>query len=433
MLREYIEGKQEIDWNDWREKLELHRSDLDRQLRSNLPTSNRIQPQQLDKLIDMGWNDLIHLMNTQSPRGTENTDRLEAMLKRMIRQFAESGKAVPSVMAKSVHRSVLDSTSALDKAVELDGTGVPDELVEELDELEEAAESTEPSESWSAEGMPTADKSSEGDIVVTGASSMAVASAGESETATSESFEELDELEEVAESAEPSENWAAREASTDSDVPENEPLTVKAPDVSDDAIVTSQFDSMTAVTPTTNISLGEIPEQLLELETIEDPTKLAIFQLPSLPDLGSVEKTWGEINGLTNAEAASIIDAAGMSKLTTTVAGNMIDQDSDRRDVQNRFPYALQAESAPVQYWNIDISDISELGPEEQISPDQNQESPYISLYVRAEHDLSSDSEEEDSIEMVAGVARIVEDAYHVEQQDERNEFSQLASAVLRE
>ncbi|TCW61486.1 hypothetical protein [Treponema sp. J25] len=156
LLQEYLEKKQEIDWNRWLQELEQRRDEIRKELTRGLKKKKRKAPD-IDALIDKSWDEILSALGAkkeQSPTITWDEKKLQEIFERVLASKLPlylTGTGAGGTAALQQRVTAPKAPTPLPKKTApgayhtADTTGA--EPVEELDSLEElpdADSETEP-------------------------------------------------------------------------------------------------------------------------------------------------------------------------------------------------------------------------------------------------------------------------------------------------
>ncbi|MCK4514145.1 MAG: hypothetical protein KAU31_02745, partial [Spirochaetaceae bacterium] len=132
LLREYMENKQDLDFQRWRAELEDRRGEVATQIRRGIGRVRASQKEEVDKLIDSSWDEILEVLGSragQAPERGVDLERLEDIVERVIGnlQSVDSRMALPRT-AQPLPPSTEDTAA--------DGGAVEGELGEPI-EVEE--------------------------------------------------------------------------------------------------------------------------------------------------------------------------------------------------------------------------------------------------------------------------------------------------------
>ncbi|MCA1754148.1 MAG: hypothetical protein LC641_05495, partial [Spirochaeta sp.] len=135
LLREYIENKEQLDWDRWKGEIERRRSDVDKEIKRGIGRLKKKDEAQVDALLDKSWNEIFEVIggSRRPPAIETNVDfgRLEKMVERVVAGFQAGQGTSTAAGSGELPQEVAEVTSK-----ERD----PEELAEEPEELEEEPE-----------------------------------------------------------------------------------------------------------------------------------------------------------------------------------------------------------------------------------------------------------------------------------------------------
>ena len=184
ILREFIEGKERVEWKQWQKKLEDNRGELKSRIKRGIGRIPSQKEAELDGMIDRSWDEIISIIEARvgGPQPEAPDIRhIEELLQRALEGAQLTVQAPVSAPPKAPARKtgIVVEEIGVDEVVE-PGEVIPTEEVEELEEVAEAEEAEELAEV--AEAVEEAE--------------------GLEEVAEAEAVEEVEELAEVEEVAE---------------------------------------------------------------------------------------------------------------------------------------------------------------------------------------------------------------------------------------
>ena len=99
MLREYLERRDELDWEGKARELERLKPELTRKIKRGIGKVHPEEREQLDDLVERGWNEILEVIGGGRAHSTNSPDmqHLESMLERVISSLGERGhQALPA-------------------------------------------------------------------------------------------------------------------------------------------------------------------------------------------------------------------------------------------------------------------------------------------------------------------------------------------------
>ena len=139
LLREYIENKDQLDWDRWKGEIERRRSDVDKEIKRGLGRLKKQDESEIDALLDKSWEEIFQVIggSRKQPAIESNVDfgRLEKMIERVVASF-QAGQMSPIVSGTAKD----DSTHSVPAGAESEESEELEELAEEPEELEESEE-----------------------------------------------------------------------------------------------------------------------------------------------------------------------------------------------------------------------------------------------------------------------------------------------------
>jgi len=241
ILREFIEGKERVEWKQWQKKLEDNRGELKSRIKRGIGRIPSQKEAELDGMIDRSWDEIISIIEARvgGPQPEAPDIRhIEELLQRALEGAQLTVQAPVSAPPKAPARKtgIVVEEIGVDEVVE-PGEVIPTEEAEELEEAEqleeiEAAEEAEElaeveevaeAEAEEAEELEEVEAAEEAEGLEEVAEAEAVEEAEElaevEEVAEAEA-EEAEELEEVeAEAVEEAEELAEAQAAAEKEEP----------------------------------------------------------------------------------------------------------------------------------------------------------------------------------------------------------------------
>jgi hypothetical protein len=144
LLREYVNQRSDRDFSAWRAELEARGDEVAREIKRGLGRVRKSQVEEVDRLINAGWNEILDVLAARSERvapGQLDLDRLQAVV----------GQLVASNVTQAVSQSATADRSAVERATspgpaQVEGIESLHGELEEIGDLEEAEEPGEPVE-----------------------------------------------------------------------------------------------------------------------------------------------------------------------------------------------------------------------------------------------------------------------------------------------
>jgi len=183
LVREYMESKEELDWQRWQTELEDRREETTDEIKKGIGKLRGKKEKEVDELINKSWDEILGVIgNRQRGAGSRvDLERLEDIIERAVAHSANlpRGAASSSAAAPTTYTARPADVGALPEAPKDRLTEEQSESsAEEVEELEEI-ETAEPVDVEEAEEVESAEESQDGEDL--------------------EELEELDELEEIEE------------------------------------------------------------------------------------------------------------------------------------------------------------------------------------------------------------------------------------------
>jgi len=181
LLREYMEAKEEIDFERWRAELEDRRDEVSKQVRRGLGRLKADEKKEVDDLIDRTWDEIIDVLSSRaqsSPVRGGEIGRIEEIVDQLTRKLATTPLNVQSV--PEAHPPGSDAPPAAPRPVGVEEV----ESLADGDDIQELGDADEVEE---IVGLDEADEAEDVDEV--------------DEVSELDEVEEVDELQDVADGA----------------------------------------------------------------------------------------------------------------------------------------------------------------------------------------------------------------------------------------
>jgi hypothetical protein len=155
LLNEYLETKEEIDWQKVITDIQLRRHEATRDLKKSLGRRGKKHIELVDSLLEKSWDEIFASIRKNIPQSVPqiaqvNTDEIKKMLEEILSTARVQSASVPKTAVKKavqkpaapVPSSLPDTPDELEELDEVEAVEDLDEVeaVEELDEVEEAEE-----------------------------------------------------------------------------------------------------------------------------------------------------------------------------------------------------------------------------------------------------------------------------------------------------
>jgi hypothetical protein len=291
ILREFVEGRERINWSQWQKKLEVNRGELKSRIKRGLGRIPSPKERELDQMIDQSWDEIISLIETRvggaQPQAPD-IRHIEELLQRALEGAQLTVRAPvsgpPVVPARK--GGIVVEEIGVDEVVE-PGEVIPteeaEEVAEELAEVEELEE---------AEAAEEAEEPAEAEEV---------AEAEELEEAeAAEEAEELAEVEEVAE--EPAEVEELEEAEAAEEAEELAEVEEVAEAEEAEALEEAQVVAASEEAVFLEGEEQEVVEELEEVKEIVPLPPLPEEQLEELPTADAEQQEVASLSGEQGAE-----------------------------------------------------------------------------------------------------------------------------------
>ncbi|TVQ26467.1 MAG: hypothetical protein EA382_05245, partial [Spirochaetaceae bacterium] len=156
LLREFMERKDDLDFQRWKVELADRRDEVSKQIRRGIGHIRADKSQQVDALIDQSWDEIIDVLSHRAgdrPASSIDVDRIEEIIDQLSRRLSTASiaqiapsapraehptpsAAVPTAPAMSGPVEVEEIDDDVDDIEELDDAELED--VDDADELEDA-------------------------------------------------------------------------------------------------------------------------------------------------------------------------------------------------------------------------------------------------------------------------------------------------------
>ena len=152
LLREYLERKEEIDWQKWQSDLELRRDEVKQEIKRGIGKVKKEKQEQLDALVDKSWDEIIQVLgkrvSVEKRPSSLEIEKLESIIEKVISNFQTVGfKGDERKVGKK--KKVLKNEEAVEEVEEAEAV----EEVEEAEAVEEVEEAEAVEEVEEAEAV----------------------------------------------------------------------------------------------------------------------------------------------------------------------------------------------------------------------------------------------------------------------------------------
>jgi hypothetical protein len=159
IIQEYIAQKKEVDWNRIVEQIQFRKKEILESLKKDLLKKSGKNREEIEQLLENGWNDIMHLFDAKNSTPGFSMDELRRTIEDVLKNVKIPVTAVPAAAPVSVQSvmSVPESPADIEEVSELETADPVETLdepasdVEELEEIDEA-EDVEEIEEAEAEG-----------------------------------------------------------------------------------------------------------------------------------------------------------------------------------------------------------------------------------------------------------------------------------------
>ncbi|MDR3200017.1 MAG: hypothetical protein LBT68_01050 [Spirochaetales bacterium] len=391
LLREYLDRKEEIDWQKWRSELEIRRDEVHQELKHGLGKIKKKDEEKLDQLVDKSWDEIIAVLTS---RGAEHKTSLEI---EKLESIIE--KAVANLQALPAARIRPPEIPAGKKAPEPSEEEAVEELGDELDELTQVEEVAE------ADGVEGIDEVEEAEDIEEAEAVEELSEAEEiSEMEELSEVEELPGAEEVVEEAE-----AVEEAE---EVEDAEPV-----ETIEDAEEIAEADEAEDLPAAEAIEMAEDAEPADVAEAVE--TVDEGLEEITAPEAEEAIEERGDIEELEDLEAeageepatqAEVEDAEETASLEEEAGEAVLEETSSHAAIFSENTYAsLKAaqQSGPSVLAENNVYGIEQLANAGKISYFAMSFSPEESAVTFEETDQKDDEEKkETAVDVMSSTSR---------------------------
>jgi hypothetical protein len=321
ILREFVEGRERIDWKLWQKKLEDNRGELKSRIKRGIGRIPSHKEAELDGMIDRSWDEIISIIEARvgGPQPEAPDIRhIEKLLQRALEGAQLTVQAPVSAPPKAPARKAgfVVEEIGVDEVVE-PGEVIPTEETEELEEaeaVEEAEEVAEAEEVGEAEELEEAEELAEAEEVEEA-----------EEVAEAEELEEVAEAEELEEAEELAEVEAVGEAEEVAEAEEaEEPVFLEG----EEQEIVEELEGVKEIVPLPPLpqeQLDELPTADAEQQEVAPPPEQAVVQQPqaaAVKAAAGAEETVEELE-VAEDETAPIesILGAGEELVMETIPG----------------------------------------------------------------------------------------------------------------
>ncbi len=353
LLNEYLETKEEIDWQKVITDIQLRRHEATRDVKKSLGRRGKKHEALVDSLLEKSWDEIFASIRKNIPQSVPqiaqiNTEEIKKMLEEILStariQSASAGKTAtisqPPKSGKSVAKQA--PPAVIDKAEELTEVEELDEAEElaEVEELDEAGELTEAEELVDVEELGEAEELDEVE-----------------ELSDVEELGEVEELDEAGELGDVEELTEAEELVDVEELGEAEEL--------DEA---EEFDDAEELGETGE--LGEV-EELAEAEAAEELSRVEALGEEAVDELNEVEEL-GEASSDAvsaadeNHEEVPLAEQDDLSSVSeSAIYRSILAEELTFGDLT--FAQQHRDKEAPQIHFEIAFPDFSDLDTEEQV------------------------------------------------------------------
>ncbi|UCF95975.1 MAG: cache domain-containing protein, partial [Spirochaetaceae bacterium] len=147
ILREFIEGKERVDWKQWQKKLQDNRGELKSRIKRGVGRIPSQKGAAIDSMIDRSWDEIISIIETRvggvQPEAPD-IRHIEELLQRALEgaQLTVQAPALQTPKAQPRRAGIVVEEIGVDEVVE-PGEVIPSEEAEEIEEAEAVEEAEE--------------------------------------------------------------------------------------------------------------------------------------------------------------------------------------------------------------------------------------------------------------------------------------------------
>ncbi|TVR03925.1 MAG: hypothetical protein EA403_05865 [Spirochaetaceae bacterium] len=378
-LREYMESKEELDWDRWSRELESRREDVRSELKRGVGGLKKAKAQEVDELFDKSWDEILSLIGSrrQITRGGEgiDLDRLESIIEKMVSNLASTPTSSVAVSSSAPMRPESRGTEQPDanvperdavptrELIDVEDVEPGDEDLEDIEDLDEVEELGEADEAGEAEELGEAVDVEEVEEL--------------SEADDSEELEELTELDEVGDIDTSDERDSAPESrvgegivsdealDADEEIEEAEPIDTVESLIDEPSGDVDDLEAAEDEEPLSSLSADADDETLDEVSASADRE-----ELEEAAEREEADETDAEFLGELDAES-------GVEEIETFEALEAVDDDADAGSATDTFAES-RTRKAP-DFGIVETDGVLEASLEDELADTRRRDS--IELY----------------------------------------------------
>lgn len=286
LLKEYVENRNEIDFDRWQAELRSRKPEVVKRIRRGVGRVRRSEKDELDQLAERGWDEIVELLSRRASApsdGAVDMARIEQMIERVLQNLPARVRGTEGMAGTATAASDPEQRALPDPGSS--GSEASSEL-EELGEIEEAEEVEEGDEADEAEEIAELDEADELD------------EAEElEEIEEAETVDDLEEIEEPGELEEVEELDVVAAGAEGDDLEEVEEIADR--DEADD------LDDLDEVEEATDLEDVEEVNEVAELDEVDELEEVdAVDVTDDVDDLEEIE----DVAELYDAEEIEEVD-----------------------------------------------------------------------------------------------------------------------------
>ncbi len=309
LLKEYVENRNEIDFDRWQAELRSRKPEVVKRIRRGVGRVRRSEKDELDQLAERGWEEIVELLSRRASApsdGAVDMARIEQMIERVLQNLparvrGTEGMAGTATAASDPEQRALpdpgssgsEASSELEELGEIEEAEEVEEIAEldETDELEQIEEAESVDDLEEIEEAGELEEFEELDVVEAGAEG-----------------EDLEEVEEIADRDEADELEEVEEAEELDDLDEIEEATeLEEVEEVDEVAELDEADELEEV------DAVDVTDDVDDLEEIEDVAELEdAEEIEEVDDVEGIEEAGeaDELDALEEVEEIEEIEAA---------------------------------------------------------------------------------------------------------------------------
>lgn len=153
IIREYLENKQQIEWDQIARQLEYRKEELSLEIKKSVGGKNKKYEKIIDVYLEQSWSEIINIINSQNNNQKSGLSGASIEeIRRVMEEVLQTAKLNVSVApgAKNVVQTIEDVSDAVEEIDEIEEVDEIEEA-EEVDDLEDAEALEEVEEAESVE------------------------------------------------------------------------------------------------------------------------------------------------------------------------------------------------------------------------------------------------------------------------------------------